>query len=147
VPDPKNYTRMEVPKAQLMLIAEARMREFKTLKDAGHHLAAVYMAGYAVEALLKAAICRTLDTPGLPVIFHFHDLQALLLFTGLEARMQNEKPSMFQNFKEFHALWRNGLLRYDDPSGPAYSPKTCETVEKWLNDPVEGIAVWLKGRT
>jgi hypothetical protein len=147
VPDPKSYAKIGAPKALFVVIAEARMKEFKTLKDGGHHLAAVYMAGYAVEALLKAVICKTLDAPGLPRVFYFHDLDVLLFFSGLGTKMQNEKPSMYENFTKFQGLWRDGRLRYDDPSGPAYSPQTCENIEKWLNDPVEGIVVWLKGRT
>ena len=145
MPDPRDYNKPGLPKAQFERMAEARLREFQALRVAGPYVAAVYLAGYAVEAFLKSAICRTLDSPTLPKLFHFHNLDVLLYFSGQEAKMERDSPALYQNFAFMVELWNNGILRYVDPNDSNFSPETCGNVDKWLNDPQVGVVPWLKG--
>jgi hypothetical protein len=133
-----------LPKSRFDVLHQARLQEFETLRSAGHHAAAIYMAGYAVEALLKSAICRTLDTPSLPNAFKTHSLPILLFYAGLEQRLNREAPQAFKNFQEFCGIWNEAQLRYEDPGSAAYSHATSSKVESWLLDPKEGIVPWLK---
>jgi hypothetical protein len=61
------------------------------------HYRAFYLCGYAVELTLKARICRTLGWPGFPESaqdfkglqsVRTHDLEVLLRFSGVEARVR-----------------------------------------------------------
>ncbi len=118
MPDPKDFKKTGFPKSRFDKIAEAR---------------------------LKSAICKTLNTPNLPTLFHFHNLDALLFFSRLKSKMEHQSSKMYLNFQELYALWKNGLLRYEDPNNPFFTLATCEHVERWLDDAQEGLVTWLKG--
>ena len=75
---PTSFSKVGVSKHLFEKVAEARLKEFKVLAASAHFVTAIYLAGYGVEALLKCAICKTLDTPNLPVNFQLHDLEDLL---------------------------------------------------------------------
>ena len=101
------------------------------------------MAGYCVEALLKCAICKILDADHLPVNFQLHDLEELLFLAGLAKKIQ-ALPETEKNFHYFSALWKSAQLRYEDPNSPSFTVNTCNNVDKWLNDPSDGIVPWLE---
>ncbi|MFH0939437.1 MAG: hypothetical protein V1899_09180 [Planctomycetota bacterium] len=97
-----------------------------------------------IEALLKAAICKTLDTPSLPNAFKTHSLLTLLFYAGLAQRLEREVPQIFKNFQEFCSIWNEAQLRYEDPHSTIYSQTTSSEVAAWLLDPKEGIVQWLE---
>lgn len=78
-------------------LASARLQDAEALFAARRYDGAVYMCGYSVELALKARICHTLKWPGFPEkdsefkglgSFKVHDLDALLRFTGREAKVK-----------------------------------------------------------
>lgn len=81
----------------LRAIARARLRDAQVLLRARRFDGAFYLAGYAIEIALKARICRTLrwtefpetsqDFKGLQSL-RTHDLEILLRFSGVEARVK-----------------------------------------------------------
>lgn len=81
----------------LRVIARARLRDAQVLLRAKRFDGAFYLCGYAVELALKARICRTLRWSGFPETaqdfkglqsVRTHDLEILLRFSGVEARVK-----------------------------------------------------------
>jgi len=77
--------------------ARAYLRDATVLLRAKRYDGAYYLCGYAVELALKARICRTLRWPGFPQTrsdfeglqsLKTHDLEVLLQFTGVGARVK-----------------------------------------------------------
>lgn len=83
--------------AELDRIARARLDDAKALLAADRFDAAIYICGYAVEAGLKARICRVLSWSNFPNTtaefrryrsFQVHELEVLLRLSGQEARVK-----------------------------------------------------------
>lgn len=81
----------------LRAVARARLRDAQVLLRAKRFDGAFYLSGYAVEVALKARICRTLKWQGFPatrrefenfVSLRSHDLESLLQFSGVAARVK-----------------------------------------------------------
>lgn len=86
-----------ITRADLAKTAREHLRGARILRRSRAYDSAVYLCGYAVEIALKARICRTLrwtNFPETPAEFktkqslRTHDLDALLDFTGVQARIQ-----------------------------------------------------------
>ncbi len=128
-------------------IAESRLAEAAVLLTAKHYSAAVYLAGYAVECYLKYAICVTLDWDALYGMFKVHDLEGLLLYSGLDrALRQDEKVST--SFAKLEALWAiegRDSIRYRRPS--EFDDSSAQTFLNYTNDPLIGVIPWLRKQT
>jgi len=88
-----------IPTKNLRAIARARLRDAQVLLRTKRFDGAFYLCGYAVELALKARICRTLKWPGFPETtqdfkglqsVRTHDLEILLRFSGVEARVKTK---------------------------------------------------------
>jgi HEPN domain-containing protein len=86
-----------IPEATLKRLARERLKDSKALLRGKRHDGAVYLCGYAIELALKARITKHLRWAGFPATkkefesFHslkVHDLDALLAFSGQEARIK-----------------------------------------------------------
>lgn len=82
----------------LRAIARARLRDAQVLLRAKRFDGGFYLAGYAIELALKARICKTLKWPSFPETaqdfkglqsLRTHDLDVLLTFSGIEARVRS----------------------------------------------------------
>lgn len=137
-------TRTEVPRDVWLRVADSRLTEFQVLRTATPpcYAAALYLGGYAVEALLKCLICRTLGHPELPVIYHVHDLDALLFYSGRYYEMQAD-AGVWDSFQQIAQIW-NEKQRYADPA--TVGATICGNLDVWLNDPAIGVVPWLKAR-
>jgi len=113
---PALSTKTEIHKDVLRRLADARLAEFNTLRQATppHYAAALYLGGYAIEALLKCAICQALNLDELPVVFHVHDLDVLLFFSGRYQEIQTDH-AVWDSFRKIQLTW-NEKRRYTDPS-------------------------------
>ena len=82
--------------AEFQTLADKRLAEAKTLHSAGHYEAAFYLAGYAVECGLKAAICKTLridifnQSSELHKPFKTHRLDNLIVLAGLSKQLAED---------------------------------------------------------
>lgn len=83
--------------AQLDALALDRLEDARVLLHDSRLDGAVYLTGYSVELALKARICRTLEWTEFPVTnrefekfksLRTHDLEVLLRFSGVEARVK-----------------------------------------------------------
>ena len=82
--------------AEFQTLANKRLEEARTLRSAGHHEAAFYLAGYAVECGLKSAVCKTLqiDIFNLSTDIHrpfkTHRLDYLIVLAGLSKQLADD---------------------------------------------------------
>lgn len=89
---------------ELKDLADLRLREAEALFAAGLFDGAAYLAGYVVEVALKARICRVLDSPDYPDtgklsrVYAVHDLDQLLLLSGLRRKLGLANPVLFKNW-------------------------------------------------
>jgi hypothetical protein len=125
--------------ADLRAVAEERLAEFRELRRAGRYAGAVYMGRYGIEIMLKCAICKQLGKAELPVIFHSHDLEKLIYFTGLEEELEAQQDRL-ESFKQIrgHSI---DDLRYQNPV--KVTDANCQQWDIWLNDSEKGIVPWL----
>lgn len=86
-----------ITRQELRRIARCRLAEARALYKNGKYDGAAYLAGYAIEAALKARICQTLQWNGYPetrrefdnyLSFRTHDLVVLLTLTNVENRIK-----------------------------------------------------------
>jgi hypothetical protein len=83
--------------ADLLAIAQAKLNDATVLFINGRTAGAEYVCGYAVELVLKARICKTLNWSGFPekriefenyASFRTHKLDVLLALSGEEQRIK-----------------------------------------------------------
>lgn len=76
--------------SDLLEIAQCRFKEARLLHTNGYYAGAVYLAGYAIELMLKRHITKRLGWDNFPPsssvkqTLYKHDLNALLEFSGLK---------------------------------------------------------------
>ena len=87
-----SLSKLGSPIAELESAARERLADAESLFQTGRYVSAISYGVYGVEILLKVLICRNLNVLGLPTVFHVHDLQALLLYTGLTEKFVGTKP-------------------------------------------------------
>lgn len=99
---------------------------------------ATYLGGYALECLLKVAVCAYLNVDRLPREYEVHDLLLLLNRAGLAERLRGAPPV---RTKFYHLIedWSTDL-RY---SGKVVSAKGArrffadlEVVLQWFNEQI-----------
>jgi HEPN domain-containing protein len=129
----------------LAQVGDERLRESKVLLEAGCYAGAIYVGGYAVECYLKAAICHRLQWEKLLGTFKTHDLEALLLYTGLASELEGE-ILVDENFRQVVGMWndKNGevAIRYRDPKD--MDMKTASTFLDCLLGVPGGLIPWLR---
>jgi hypothetical protein len=85
-------------------IALERLQEAAILCDNGKYDGAFYLAGYAIELMLKAKICERFDVDNLfdetskdiskvRNSVKIHDISSLLVFSGLRNKLENDKST------------------------------------------------------
>lgn len=86
-------------RAELLKIAEARLKDAEVLYNSKRYDGAIYLCGYAVEIALKARICSTLRWKGYPMTskefnnlqsFKTHSLDVLLSLSGIEGKIKTK---------------------------------------------------------
>ena len=127
-------------------VAEERLKDFEVLRTQERYTAAIYLGVYAVECLLKARICKTLQLEKLPVTYRSHDLMALLLHSGVHQNIRSN-PEVFTSLKKLSDLWNPAAedrsVRYiHDPK--RYGERTAREVSDWLTHQSKGVATWLQ---
>ncbi|MBC8236237.1 HEPN domain-containing protein [bacterium] len=117
----------------LLQSAYERLRDARVLVRRGNkrYTGAVYLGGYVIECLLKAAICVEQRTERLPVKYRTHELESLLETTGYRPTMTPEIAAKFRVI----VGW-NVQLRYQGRQYQANDARTfltyVEVIRKWL---------------
>ena len=86
--------KLGAPVAELQAAALERLVDAESLRQTGRYASAISHGVYSVEILLKVLICKHLDLANLPTVFETHDLEALLLYTGLSGTFVGSKSDM-----------------------------------------------------
>ena len=88
----------EIDKARLIELAEAKLEDAKLLLSAGRAANAYYLAGYAVELMLKAIVSARFRTDTLPdravsTQVFVHDLRKLISLALLEVALKEREKA------------------------------------------------------
>jgi HEPN domain-containing protein len=87
-------------------LARLRLKEAEALFAAGLYDGTVYLCGYVVEFALKARICKLLGVTEYPPsskvksAYAVHDLDQLLLLSGLRSKLDPTNVDLFKNWSE-----------------------------------------------
>ncbi len=124
-----------------------QLQDAQVLKAQSRWASAIAHAIYALETCLKARICVRLDLKQLPRAFEIHDLDGLLLLTGLSRRLnQKQARPVKKNWNEVkkHAKELNALRYKPDPH--RWTQELADEVVSQLTDPQEGVLTWISSQ-
>lgn len=89
-----------------------RLEDSKILHEAGRYSSSIVLGFYALEILLKACVCRRLELQELHGKFQVHDLDFLLILTGLKKRLYDD-PRILERWAKIRRYQdRINRLRY-----------------------------------
>jgi HEPN domain-containing protein len=129
-------------RSQLKKLALLRRREAEALCSAKLYDGARYLAGYVLEVALKARICRVLDleypdSGDLRRVYATHDLDQLLMLSGLSRKLELQKDTLLLESWVNAAAWRPEQ-RYAAPG-----ITTFEDERRCLAD-VDKVLAWIR---
>lgn len=136
-PDPMN-------RLQLQKLSKLRLAEAKALLKIDHCSGAYYLAGYAVECALKAAIAKGTARHDFPDKKRVddswrHDLQALVRVAGLESsriERSSESPTFSENW-DLVVRWSE-QARYSE-----WEHVTAKALIDAISHKQHGVMTWL----
>jgi HEPN domain-containing protein len=137
----------EIDKARLIELAEAKLADAKLLLSAGRPANAYYLAGYAVELMLKAVVSSrfrtdTLPDRGLSTQVFVHDLRKLIGLAVLDVPLKEreEADAGFRGCLQIVLRWteesRYGQYRADEAAALIDA----------IDNPEHGVLPWLRSR-
>jgi len=135
-----------VSKESLREIAEERLLDAQGLLEQGRAAGCIYLAGYSVECYLKVAICTTLNWEALLGTFRVHDLDGLLLYSGLDRELRSS-GDVFNSFAKVSAIWTvegDDSVRYRTPAG--FDIAIARRFLEYVSDTRIGVVPWLRKR-
>jgi hypothetical protein len=130
---------------ELKALAKVRLKEADILLTAGYYDGAAYLCGYVVEMALKARICKHLgvvdypDSGKLARVYAVHDLDQLLLLSGLKPKVDPTQP-IFVTWS-VAVPWRPER-RYS-PIG-TFSAQDAADILDAIRNPPDGVFPWIK---
>lgn len=135
---------------QLEFALRERLADARALHDSGRAVASIMMGVYCLEIALKVQICRRLDLDALPRPFQTHDLEDLLVLSGLSRVMKQPGSEHIDlRFRQILGDYGNlDKLRYGQ--GAEYDQNQSGELLERLGDPnpeVEGLLGWLSRQT
>ncbi len=136
----------EISKARLIELSDSKLADAKLLLAAGRGENAFYLAGYAVELMLKAILSGQFKTDALPdrtlVRDAFvHDIEKLARASKIEIHLKIKLDSD----ERFNGFWRK-VLEWEPIS--RYDPRSVEDAEhlvRAIDDAEHGVLPWLRG--
>jgi len=123
-----------------------RLKEAKVLLDAKAYEGAYYLAGYALEAGLKASICKQVKTYDFPDkklanACHTHNLENLVGVAGLKQKLSDQE-NQDEEFKVNWAVARDWseTARYE----VRIEKTRAEDLYNAITDEKSGVLRWLE---
>jgi hypothetical protein len=130
------------PLIDLQAAAAERLVDAELLPANGRFASAIAMGVYSLEIHLKVRICQRLSIEALPRAFEIHELDALLVLTGLQAALNSASQTVQSNWEEITDLaFQINDLRYLSPTN--WSQSDSQTFFQKLRDPPDGVLPWL----
>jgi hypothetical protein len=143
---PVRFTTFGATLADLQAAYPDRLAEANELLGQSRHGSAIALGLYALEIYLKVRICLRLDLDALPTAFQTHELDGLLVLSGLKRRMDHlgihpvkanwdvlSSPSM----RSQHV----NDCRYK--ANAYWTPDRAVDVLSKIQDPNDGVLTWL----
>jgi HEPN domain-containing protein len=137
----------EIDKARLIELAEAKLEDAKLLLGAGRAANAYYLAGYAVELMLKAIVSARFRTDTLPdravsTQVFVHDLRKLISLALLEVALK-EREKADAGFQARLQI----VLRWTEESRYGqYGVDEATALIDAVDNPEYGVLAWLRSR-
>jgi HEPN domain len=149
--------------AEIKQLAEERLIDAQTLLNNGRYEGAFYLAGYAVELVLKAKVCIHLDIDDLfsdnPTShtknslgkfresLKTHDYFVLLRICGLSKKLDAELLSNRYFNSNWSLLFQNSTFLWNE--GVRYKKGHIEsndvtTIINFLTEPTKGLLQWIE---
>lgn len=144
--DGRSLTRSGASLSDLEAAATERLDDAEVLLKSGRYAAAIMSGFYSLEIRLKVIICRRLEVQTLPKIFETHNLEALMLHTGLSQKIRNVKRprAVAQYWDALRELsYELDQLRYQ-PAMATWDEKRAGLVLHQLRDSPNGVLLWLE---
>jgi hypothetical protein len=138
------YARFGGSAADLTAAAVERLLDATVLLANNRSATAIVMGLYALEISLKAKICSRLDLTHLPKPFEIHELDELLILTGLSRRL--DEPRAIRVKSNWDAIVTGQAQHVNDLR---YLPSThissaqAQLFLQQLQDPPDGVLVWV----
>ena len=127
------------PKGTLLQsLFDVRRVDARVLLKAKRYTGALYLGGYALECLLKAAICQQLNRSHYPVRqarYRTHDLIALKTLCSVVLPIDDD-PDAARHFRTINSVWTVSI-RYEGPS------LRVTSVRRFL-DALDDLGQWIK---
>ncbi len=120
-----------------------RIEDSEQLRAAGRHSSAIMMGIYALEIALKVRICSRIGLQQLPRPFEIHDLEGLLIVSGLSSAMNK------RNARTIKTHWGSICLLATRAVELRYLPDSSKTRAESedffhrLLDPATGVMPWI----
>jgi len=137
-----SYTKFHTKLADLKTAHSERLKEAKSLLRNSAFGSAIAYGIYAVEIYLKVRICERLDLEALPRPFQIHDLDGLLVLSGLSRRMDELGVSPIKANWEELTLLDVSDFRYKPAN--SWTSEQARTILSQIDHPRDGVLRWLK---
>ena len=143
---PGDFTEKGASLSDLQGAYPDRLAEANELCVLGRHGSAIALGLYALEIYLKVRICLRLDLSDLPRAFQVHDLDGLLVLSGLKRRMDALGSHPVKRNWDFLSFPKKNRL---DVSELRYKPNAnwtradTDDVLLRIQDPNDGVLTWL----
>lgn len=117
----------------LLQSAYERLRDARVLarSENRRYTGAVYLGGYVIECLLKAAICVSQRTERLPAKYQTHELDVLLEATGYRPTMTSELAAKFRVIMGWNVMLRYQVRQYQAQEAHTFLANV-EVIRRWL---------------
>jgi hypothetical protein len=137
----------DLSKQQLLDLAAARLSDAKLLQNNDRHGNAYYLAGYAIELLLKAAISSRFQADTIPdptwlrdVFSHNLDSLAKLALLEQDIRRASDTDAEFKARWDIVLEWKETSRYY------GRTKRDADALIAAIDDPKHGVFQWLKAR-
>ena len=136
----------EISKTRLVELADIKLADAKLLLASGRGENAYYLAGYAVELMLKAILSTqfkddTLPDRALVRDAFVHDIEKL----ARSSKIDGDLKFWLDNDERFNASWKT-VLEWDPIS--RYDPRSIDDAAglvRAIDDAEHGVMKWLRG--
>jgi len=137
----------DLTRAELIQLADEKLDDARMLLRESRPGNAYYLAGYAVELLLKAAIstrfqANTIPDPGWAKDIFTHSLEKLVKL----ALLDNELKAYGDTHDQFKGRWDIVLEWKEDSRYYIREQSDAEALIAAIDDPIHGVFQWLRER-
>jgi hypothetical protein len=140
-----NFAKLRALVTDLEVAASDRLLDAEALFASGRFASAIAMGVYSLEIHLKARICRKLNLHALPKPFEIHDLEGLLVLSGLQVARASAPAAVRKNWEDVatQASLINEM-RYLPSSN--WTQAQVQTFLQQLRDSPDGVLPWLSAQ-